>query len=67
MKLIPKNLIVAAIVASFATTVTTQTSHAGQWLDSLFGRQTPAYPVGQPVPLNGQIAAYSPGAYSSSG
>ena len=67
MKLIPKNLIVAAIAASFATTVTTQTSHAGQWLDSLFGRQTPAYPVGQPVPLNGQIAAYSPGAYSSSG
>jgi hypothetical protein len=67
MKLIPKNLIIAAIAASFATTVTTQTSHAGQWLDSLFGRRQPAYPVGQPVPLNGQVLAYSPGAYPSSG
>jgi len=67
MKLIPKNLIVATIAAIFATTFTTQTSHAGQWLDSLFGRRQPVYPVGQPVPLNGQVSAYSPGAYPSSG
>lgn len=67
MRLIPKNLIVATIAASFATTFTTQTSHAGQWLDSIFGRRQPVYPVGQPIPLNGQVAAYSPGAYPSSG
>ena len=67
MKLIPKNLIVAAMAASLATTVGTQTSHAGQWLDSIFGRRQPAYPVGQPVPLNGQVSAYSPGAYPPAG
>jgi len=67
MRQIPKNLIVVTIAAGFATTFATQTSHAGEWLHSLFGHRQPVYPVGQPVPINGQVSAYSPGAYSSSG
>ncbi len=66
MKLIPKRLLVVAIAACFATT-TAQSSQASPWLDSLFGRRPPAYPVGAPVPVNGQVAAYSPGVYPSSG
>lgn len=63
MKFIPKHLLIAATAACFATAVNARPSHAGQWLDSLFGRSQPAYPVGTPVPVNGQVAAYSPGVY----
>ena len=63
MKLSPKRLLVVAIAACFSLSVTTQTCQAGPWLDSLFGRRPPAYPVGAPVPVNGQIAAYSLGGY----
>jgi len=66
MKLIPKRLVVVATVACFVM-LTAQTSQAGPWFDSLFRRQPPAYPVGAPVPVNGQVAAYSPGVYPSSG
>ena len=66
MKLIAKRLVVVATVACFVT-LTAQTSQAGPWFDSLFGRRPPAYPVGAPVPVNGQVAAYSPGVYPSSG
>ncbi len=64
MKLIPKHLLIAATAACFASAVSAQPSHAGQWLDSWFGRPQPAYPVGTPVPVNGQVAAYSPGGYT---
>lgn len=66
MKLIPKRLAIVATFACFVT-LTEQTSQAGPWFDSLFGRRPPAYPVGAPVPVNGQVAAYSPGVYPSSG
>jgi hypothetical protein len=65
MKFVPKHLLIAATAASFAAALSAQPSHAGQWLDSWFGRPQPAYPVGAPVPVNGQVAAYSPGAYVS--
>ncbi len=70
MKLIIRRLLVVATAACFASTA--QTSQAAQWLDSTFGRRQPAYPVGAPVPINGQpvngqIAAYSPGTYPSLG
>lgn len=65
MKLITRGLLVVATAACFASTA--QTTQAGQWLDSIFGRRQPAYPVGAPVPVNGQIAAYSPGTYPSLG
>lgn len=67
MKFIPKHLLLAATAACFASAVNAQPSHAGQWLDSLFGRPQPAYPVGTPVPVNGQVAAYSPGVYPQAG
>ena len=67
MKLITRRLLVVATMTCFAATVTMQTSHAGQWLDSVFGRRQPVYPVGGPVPVNGQVAAYSPAAYPSLG
>lgn len=63
MKFVPKHLLIAATAACFASAVSAQPSHAGQWLDSWFGRPQPAYPVGTPVPVNGQVAAYSPSAY----
>ena len=80
MKLITRRLLVVATAACFASTA--QTTQAGQWLDSIFGRRQAAYPVGAPVPINGQpvngqpvngqpvngpIAAYSPGTYPSLG
>lgn len=67
MMLNRNGFLIVATAACFATTVPTQTSHAGQWLDSIFGRRPPAYPVGTPVPVNGQVSAYSPGAYPSLG
>ena len=67
MKLNRQGLLLVATAAWFATSVTTQTSQAGEWLDSILGRRPPAYPVGTPVPVNGQVAAYSPGAYPSLG
>ncbi|HUP82209.1 MAG TPA: hypothetical protein VM260_26895 [Pirellula sp.] len=63
MKLSPKRLLVVATAACFVPFVTAKTCEAGPWLDSLFGRRPPAYPVGAPVPINGQIAL-SPGGYS---
>ncbi len=65
MKLITRGLLMVATAAYFASTA--QTTQAGQWLDSIFGHRQPAYPVGSPVPVNGQIAAYSPGTYPSLG
>ena len=67
MKLNRKGLLIVATAACFATTVHSQTIQAGQWLDSVLGRRPPAYPVGTPVPVNGQVSAYSPGAYPSLG
>ncbi len=67
MKLNRKGILIVATAAWFATTVNTQSSQAGQWLDAVLGRRPPAYPVGTPLPLNGQVAAYSPGAYPSLG
>ncbi|MCY2984249.1 MAG: hypothetical protein NTY15_11535 [Planctomycetota bacterium] len=63
MKFVPKHLLIAATAACFASALSAQPSCAGQWLDSWFGVPQPAYPVGTPVPVNGQVAAYSPGAY----
>ncbi len=65
MKLITRGLLVVATAACFASTA--QPIQAAQWLDSIFGRRQPAYPVGAPVPVNGQMAAYSPGTYPSLG
>jgi hypothetical protein len=67
MKLNRKGILIVATAACFATSVNTQTSQAGQWLDSVLGRRPPAYPVGSPVPVSGQVSAYSPGAYPSLG
>ena len=68
MPLITSRLVVVAIAGLIVSTATPQASQAApQWLDSLFGRRPPAYPVGAPVPVNGQVAAYSPGGYPSSG
>jgi len=67
MKLNRKGFLIVATAAYFAVTVNTQTSQAGQWLDSILGRRPPVYPVGTPVPLNGQVAAFSQGAYPSLG
>ena len=67
MKLITRRLLVVALAACFVSTITSQTSQAGQWMDSVFGRRQPVYPVGAPVPVNGQVAAYSPGTYPSLG
>ena len=60
MKLSRKRLLVAAVAATFAS-ATAQPSQAGPWIDSILGRRPPAYPVGTPIPLNGQTA-YAPGA-----
>jgi hypothetical protein len=59
MNLLPQRLFAIAIAASFAS-ATAQTTHAGPWIDSLLGRRPPAYPVGAPIPLNGQTSAYAP-------
>ncbi|MEQ1825397.1 MAG: hypothetical protein ABL921_05600, partial [Pirellula sp.] len=58
MKLSPKHLLLVALSAGFVS-ATAPSSHAGPW--GWFGRSQPAYPVGAPVPLNGQTA-YSPAA-----
>ncbi len=75
MKLITRRLLAVATAACFVSTA--QATQAGQWLDSLFGHRQPAYPVGAPVPVNGQtvngqpvngqIAAYFPGTNPSLG
>ena len=67
MKLISKRLLIVAAAACVAWSGTTQTCHAGPWLDSLFGGRSPVYPVGVPIPVNRQIAAYSPGGYQPLG
>ena len=66
MKLSPQRLLVVALAAGFASSTTVEDCQAGPWLDSLLGRRPPAYPVGIPVPLNGQVAAYSPAGYAAS-
>jgi hypothetical protein len=54
MSLSAKRLFMASIATGLAIT-SAQPALAGPWLDSLLGRRMqPAYPVGTPVPLNGQ-------------
>ena len=55
-----KRLFMVSVAASSAM-ATAETTQAGQWLDSILGRNQPVYPVGTPVPVNTQTA-FSPGA-----
>jgi len=48
MMLSAKRLFIVSVAASCAM-VTAETSQAGQWLDSILGRNQPVYPVGSPV------------------
>ena len=48
MMLSAKRLFMVSIAASSAM-ATAENSHAGQWLDSILGRNQPVYPVGAPV------------------
>lgn len=60
MMLLPKRILIVSIAASSAM-ATTESTQAGQWLDSILGRNQPIYSVGSPVPVAAQTA-YSPGA-----